>query len=136
MVDENEVPDEYIYDADPAEMRIKLRFKNSTTLRELIIRDMEGTARDAYLDTVKNRTKVEDGKAVGFKTFDGHQTDLISRMLYEATPANPEGRLVPLSEIKAWPGALQSKLVKQCRLIAGLDDKAEDKAKNDSAEKS
>src|SRR5690606_21907986 len=82
------------------------------------LREMWGTARDEYLDSLTKRMDFgADGKATRMKSFKGLQANLIARCLY-----NSDNELVTMDEIQSWPSSVQSKLYAKAREINGLDE--------------
>lgn len=96
--------------------------KNQFTLRELT-----GQERVAYQNTMAKNVRTDTtGKPVGLKSFDGIETELIAASLYDAA-----GAKVNIQYIMQFPSKVQQGLFDAARKLSGLDDKAEETAKND-----
>ena len=91
------------------------------------LQELTGSERDKYLNFMKGRMKVNsDGTRGGIDDFNGLQARLLSMTLKD-----PEGKLVPEEVLQKWPARVQTLLFKESQKLSGLDDKAEEKAKND-----
>lgn len=119
---------------------ISLRFKEQKVKIEdregkihvYTIRDTDGEGRDTYMDEIMSRSDIgEDGKPGRIKSMKGMQSLLLSMMLHDE---NDE--LVPKEIIDSWPAGAREALFEKARTIAALDDKALERAKNVSGEKS
>jgi hypothetical protein len=91
---------------------------------------MSGQAKDEFLNSVKDRVKVEGGRIVGLKTYMGIHSNLLKRCVFDA-----EDKLVPDTEIQKWPAKMQRQLFERAQELNGLtpaSEKAiEEEAKND-----
>lgn len=99
------------------------------------LREMTGTARDAYNTFVSTITRFDmSGKPVGFRTFEGMQSTLIEKCLFDAS-----GQPVPRKTIDLWPASLVEALYEACRKLNGMltnEEKKEDAEKNEPQESS
>lgn len=98
------------------------------------LRELTGQTRDTYLDKNAGRLKMDGGKVVGLKTYDGIQSDLLSLCLHD-----PTGKLVPKEEIQRWPASVVTALFDEARRISKLaadeekkKETKEEKEKNES----
>lgn len=110
------------------EKKIKIEDGNGDT-KGYVIREMMGTDRDKWLNTMATRMKVDNkGNSLGVREFDGLQSSLISRCLY-----NESGALVLIEVISRYPASVQKSLFSLCEELNSLGDvkKAEETAKND-----
>ena len=73
-----------------------------------------------------SRVKVgAGGKAVGIKSFDGFQADLLKMCLFDDS-----GVAISTEDIEALPSSTQQELFKRAQQLSGLEDKDEEE-KND-----
>lgn len=95
--------------------------------RHLVLREMHGTGRDAYLQSMAGRMRTDaKGNIIGVKNFDGLQASLLSKCLYDEVD-----ELVSVKEIQAFPTKAVITLFKAAQKLNGLEQDAEDDAKND-----
>lgn len=109
------------------EETIRVR-KEDGTLAEYKIKEMTGTDRDKYLNSMSGKMKTDStGKATGVRDFTGIMTSLIARCLFDEI-----GKPVSDSFISSWPSSAQKKVFERCQAINGLgDEKNVETAKND-----
>lgn len=115
------------FDLTLNEYPVKLKDKDGN-VKEYILREMDGKARDAYLTNMSGRMTVKaDGKTT-VSNFNGLQASLITRCLFDK-----EGKQVPDTEIQSWPSRVQTLIHKECQEICGLnlDEEDEEAVKND-----
>ena len=89
------------------------------------LRDMDGSVFAEFVDGMRDRLVIEDGKVTGVSKFSGLQEALISRCMHDTN-----GVLVSEEVIKKWPSGVQKQLFELCMELIGLSVK-EDDAKND-----
>lgn len=95
--------------------------------RKMVLRELTGADRNKYLNQMTSRVKIgKDGKAVGIKSFDGFQADLLGRCLYDEN-----NELVTVEAIEELPSSTQALLFEKAQELSGLDKTNEDgEAKN------
>lgn len=82
------------------------------------LRELTGAQRDQYLTTSAARLlKNEEGKAIGVKDFNGHQSELLCLALTD----DSTNTLVPQETIAGWPGSTVSKLFKKAQALSNLE---------------
>jgi len=92
-----------------------------------VIRELDGTERGKYLNSVSSRVKSNtQGKPVGMTTFDGLETSLLKLCLYEGDT------LVPEKTMSKWPSSLLSKLFDVASDLSGLNEAAKKKLQEDA----
>jgi hypothetical protein len=91
---------------------------------EYKLREMDGDSRDKYLNSQNAKVKIQDGKAVGLRTFEGCQSSLLSRCLFR------DDILVPEKVIQSFPSSVLQKLFDLAQEINLLNDTADKEAKN------
>ena len=92
------------------------------TLRELI-----GKTRDEYLTSIADKMKYDGkGNPSGLKNFDGLQSSLLSRTLFDA-----ESKPVSVEKLDAFPASALTTLFEKSQELSGMDKKAPEKAKKD-----
>lgn len=107
-----------------------------------VLRELTGTQRDEFLNTMSGRMKVgPDGNPVGISDFRGLRSALISRCLFEAEleddPDTGETRVGKVAEravsaavVNGYPSSTQEALYEECQRINGLTKDARAAAKN------
>lgn len=85
------------------------------------LREFDGFTRDKYLN--KNKGKIRNNEISDF-------TDLVGGLLELTLYNEDEDRFFTQKEIRELPSKLQYKLYERAIRLCGLDQKAEDKAKN------
>ena len=96
------------------------------TERTLVLREMVGKDRDAHLQSMAGKMKMNaTGQVIGVKSFDGLQASLLARCLYDEN-----GELVPQKEIQSFPTRTQIALFEVAQEINGLNREAQENAKN------
>lgn len=102
----------------PSEMSLTLNvipFKlkgRDGRVTEYEMREMDGTERDAYLNSVKKRMKGQNGVT----DFDGLHAKLLSMCVYKM----PNGTRLAVAQIQTWPSSVQMKLFKSAQQMNGL----------------
>jgi hypothetical protein len=118
-----------------------------------IMRELDGTARDSYLQSLASKMTMRGGKVDGLRDFNGVQAALLVKGMHrvpepgdllwwwqgEDSSCRPDRNLVPvltvaatMAEVQSWPSRVQDALLKQLKDLSGLEDNAEENAKNDS----
>jgi hypothetical protein len=116
-------------------LRFSLRKKEIEVIMEddageelkMVLREMDGDERDAYLNGLKDRMTVK-GDTARIKNFAGHQVALIKRCLFYA---GVDGAAVEESKIKKFPSSVQSDLFEAAHTLCGLDTKKDDDEKEE-----
>jgi len=91
-----------------------------------MLKELTGKDRNKYLNKMTSRVKVgPNGKAMGIKSFDGMQSDLLKVSMFHES-----GEPVTVDEIESLPASTQQKLFDKAQELSGLDN-APDTEKND-----
>ena len=95
--------------------------------KKFTLKELSGRDRNKYLNKMTNRVKIDGkGKALGIKTFDGFQSDLLQVSLFDES-----GEAVTVDEIEEMPSSTQLKLFEAAQKLSGLDnDEEADSEKN------
>ena len=98
--------------------------------RDLVLKELSGTDRDKYMTKLVSRIRIDSksGRAVGMKTFEGFQTELLKISLFE------NGELVSKEFIEELPASTQQVLFEKAQKLSGLDAVVEDEDKEDPNE--
>lgn len=100
---------------------------DSGVVRKFTLKELSGPLRDKYLNFQQTKFKfTADGKSQTIKDVTGLYTKLIAESLFDEN-----GNSVPESVIDTWSSSAQSELFKLAQKLSGLDNKAEEDAKND-----
>lgn len=126
MSEEVEVSDVPVYDLEPTEFKFKLRNKDTGVVEDYTMRELLGNEREAYMNSIINKFEMTSNGRSRVKNFTGLQSGLLCRCVYDA-----EGTLVPEKVLTKWPSRLQSDLYKRAQKMSGMDETAEETAKND-----
>ncbi len=95
--------------------------------KECELRELTGADRNKYLNKLTSRVKIgKDGQAVGIKSFEGFQADLLSKCLY-----GPQEELFTVEDIEALPSSTQEALFKKAQELNSLDAGNPSDEKND-----
>lgn len=114
----------HTYDTDLAEFPLHL--KGKVLSGDFIIRELTGEQRSDYINFQTLKAKFgPDGKVTGIKDVKGLESLIVSMSLY-----GPDGNAVPEAIIKRIPGKLLKDLAAVAMRISGLDEKAQEQAKN------
>jgi hypothetical protein len=114
------------FDLDFTKVPVKLKNVAGDVIEYALV-EMDGSSRDKYLDSLKDRVKTDvSGKPTGLKTFDGFEANLLKRCMRDS-----EGKLVEEKLIQSWPATVKSALFAKAQEINALDDKGAKEAKND-----
>lgn len=101
---------------------------------EYVLREMTGAGRDKYLDQTGARMRYDaEGKAVGFKSYEGMQADLLVHCLFRG-----DGTNVGREELQKFPASVLGALFAEAQKLNGLEARveAEAEAGNESDEAS
>lgn len=91
--------------------------------RNYMLVELNGTGRDAYLNTLNKRIRIEGKEqTTHIREFTGMCSDLLSMCLL-----GPDSRPVPAAEINDWPASMQMELFKMAQEMSGLDKEDKDK---------
>jgi len=91
------------------------------------IRELDGTDRAKYLNSVSSRVKVNNqGKPVGMTTFEGLETSLLKLCLYDGD------ELVPEKVMSKWPASLLGKFFDIASDLSGLNEAAKKRMQEES----
>jgi len=113
------------------ECKVEFRDPATNAKTKYILREFAGGEREKHMsDTGKRISIGADGTPSGMKNFEGYESGLIARCLFEITASGE--RRVDIKTIQAFPSSIQEALAKKARLLCGLEDEeSEDEAKND-----
>ena len=110
-----------------------------------ILREVNGQARDLYLNNLAGRLK-GGGDASHVKDFRDMQANLLSRCIYKKVTADkedPPSKSTPdqlekmeeipvtIEELRSWPARIQALIFDRAQKLSGLDTEAEEEAGND-----
>jgi hypothetical protein len=123
--DTNETPAAPVYDLVQSTYDFRLRDKEGE-IRTYTMRELTGEEREAYLNGIRDKFEVMPNGKSRVRNFTGLQSGLLAKCVYD-----DNGALVPLKLINKWPAKLQSDLYKRANKMSGMDETAEDDAKND-----
>jgi len=115
-------------DLDFNEVDVVLKGKDGRE-KKYLLRELDGAKRNNYLNKMTSRVIMKDGKAVGMKSFEGFQSDLLKLSLFDE-----DGKPVSEEEIEGMPSRTQEKLFEKAEKISGLDkmeNQQEEKEKNE-----
>lgn len=90
------------------------------------LKEITGEQRNSYTTMLMRNMKTENGKPIGFRSYDGIETDLIIMSLYK-----PDGKTFTKKEVDAFPSTMQKALFEAAQKLSGMDAAAEEEAKND-----
>ena len=105
--------------------QVKLK-GSGNKVKEYVLTELDGTARDEYLGEMGKRMKTVNG-ATEIKNYKGLQASLIAMCMTDKGSGEP----VTLDEVQALPGKTLTKLFKICQDLNGLGEESDQKAKND-----
>lgn len=95
--------------------------------RKCALMELVGSDRNEYLNLLTNRVKTsKDGKNIGIKSFDGFQSDLLTRCFYDE-----DGELFEKDEIEKMPSSTQQALFEKASELSDLNQEGKDDEKND-----
>lgn len=118
--------DALVFDIDLQEQPVIVKRKDGT-VKNYVLRELTGKQKGQYLNGMNTRLSIsEDGKVTGIKNFDGIETSLLCRCLY-----NEEGKLVSESELQELPARVLKQLFDAAQTLSGLNKEGTDKAKNE-----
>ena len=110
-------------DRDTKEVKLK---GSGNKVKEYVLTELDGTARDDYLAEMGNRMKTVDGQTE-IRNYKGLQATLIVMCMTDKC----SGEAISLDEVQALPGKTLTALFKACQDLNGLgDDAVKTKAKN------
>lgn len=113
-----------VFSSELAEYPVKIKMGDSVL--EYRLRELNGDQRSDYTSFQASKAKIgPDGKVIGIKDYKGFEIKALSMSLY-----GPDGKLVPEVIIGKLPAKLIKNLAAIVLRISGLDDKAEERAKN------
>lgn len=96
------------------------------TVSNYTLKELTGEERDKYLSGMAKKMKTgPDGKPIGLRDFEGIEADLIFLSLYDE-----KGKNVPTATIAKYPSRVQRMLFQAAQKLSGLDETAEEEAKN------
>lgn len=119
-----------VLEIELARKEIPVNLKDETgTVRRYTIREMNGTQRDQYLNSMGSRMRyTPDGKPAGIKDYTSLHCDLIHLTLVDENDKPVEKKV-----IQSWSSSSQKKLFNKARELNALEDdpdEAEAAAKN------
>jgi len=125
-IEEKEAPDMLVYDLAPAIFEFGLRDPVTREVRTYTMTELNGTEREAYLNSIVGKFEVTSSGKSRVKNFTGLQSNFLAKCVRDDA-----GVLVPTKVIDKWPSGLQSELYKRGQRMSGMDETAEEDAKND-----
>lgn len=110
------------------EVRISLNRKtvdviieDDGTEKRYQLRELNGRERNKYLNQMSGRVKMgPTGKVVGIKSFDGFQSDLLVRCLFDEN-----NEKVTADFVEDLPASAQAELFEKAQELSGLDNEEE-----------
>jgi hypothetical protein len=100
----------------------EVRLIDSTTGqgRDYVLMELDGAGRDAYLDEMGKRSKVQGGQVVGLTNFKGLQAFLLAMCLRQVAP---DGTYQPIKSdtIQRWPSPTVNGLYQAAMEMNGLN---------------
>jgi len=117
------------------ELRLKLNRKEIPVVLEdengqekkYTLKELSGAERNKYLNKMTNRVKTDrSGKAMGIKSFDGFQADLLKLCLFD-DEENP----VTEEMIEDLPASTQQEIFECAQKLSGLDMTVDEEEKNE-----
>jgi hypothetical protein len=122
----HEPDDVQVVDLSRKEIPLKLKDASGTE-KEYTLREMNGEQRDKYQSLVATRARTDSqGRPVGLKSYDDLTATLISYCLMD----KGTNQQVSVKAIQQWGSKSQMTIFKMCQELNGMDDDAEEKAKN------
>lgn len=116
--------DTEVFDSSLETLPFKIKTKDGVV--EYKIRELDGDQRSDYVNLQASMAKFGgDGKIVGMKYNKDMDIKLAAMSL-----VGPDGNLVSEAFVRKLPGKLLKKITSIAARISGLDDKAEERAKN------
>lgn len=91
--------------------------------KEYVLRELSGKERNRYMNKMKSRVSTDKNGNVKISTFDGMQSDLLCKSLYD----KETGELVSKDEIEDMPSNTQQKLFDKAQELSGLNTESEEK---------
>lgn len=107
------------------ERPVTLEFPNGQVWK-CVLKELIGDEKDNWLEFSQSRLKFKDGRPAGLTNYKGLEPRLISMCLF-----NEKGERISENIIKPWPTTVKVTLFKACLKMNALDDKGEDREKND-----
>jgi len=90
------------------------------------LREMDGKDRDTYVQKMRSRMTIHEGKPTGMKNVKGMQTDLVVLCLYD-----DDGERLKRDFIEGFPATTLQSLFDDCNVMNGLVDDEEAESGND-----
>lgn len=107
--------------------KVRIILEDDGEEKSWTLRELDGTERNKFLNKMASRVKIgAGGKAVGIKSFDGFQADLLKMCLFDEN-----GEAINIEDIEALPSSTQQELFKKAQQLCGLDKDEEKDEKND-----
>lgn len=121
------------------EFPVRLQHPNTKKWSHYILRETDGTKRDAHLTNLNARMKLDKkGRVTGVSTFEALQAELIQKCLFEVDVKDEKKFLkdveyvensekeVPLKLIQSWRSSVLDALHKKCKEICALEDEKDE----------
>ena len=105
---------------------VQLTLENGSS-QKYTLKEFSGADRSTFLDLVMSKSQVEDGKVMPKS---GNVGMLQSRLIHLCM-FDDKGKQVPEKDILELPSSTIDGLFKACQQLNGLDEAAQDDAKND-----
>lgn len=116
------------FDLTLGEIPVTLTDPGSSQPVAYVLRELDGRARDAYLNNLTGRLKTDAKGNSTLKDFTGLQANLLTRSLFHVDGG---GGAVTEKEVQAFPARVLVALFNKSKDLSGLDDEAEEAAGND-----
>jgi hypothetical protein len=135
-----DLQDSYEFTLEQQEVPVKIYDKEHDEEKWYIIREFTAKERDAWLNDVSGRMRTsEAGNVTGVKNFTGMQGMLLTLTMTHADCESSKdgdtiisnGKKVDMNTVQKWPARLQTRLFELAQRICGLDDEAQERAKNE-----
>ena len=128
--------------ADFLSVPITLKIKGAKKF--YVLREVDGQARDLYLNNLAGRLK-GGGDTTSVRDFRDMQANLLSRCIYKKVTTDnedPPSKSTPeqlekmeeipvtIEELRTWPARIQALIFDRAQKLSGLDTEAEEEAGN------
>lgn len=98
--------------------------------QDYVLRELNGDERDTYTADMGRRTTMQNGKPTGLSDYKNLYSGLVALSL-RMVDSSGNYRGVKQDVIQKWPSTVITALFRKVKEISGLDDDAEDDAKNE-----
>lgn len=106
--------------------------KRDGTKEKFVLRNFRCEDRNRYLTNITRRFQTDASGQTLLKDYDGLEAALLTKCMYRIDPKTGDvGKLVTEKEVNAFPPQFATLVFNKAKEVCGLDDKAEESAKND-----